>query len=251
MMGSMSEAAGDAFLGGRLRLLQPGGGHKAGLDALMLAAAAKVEPGSRVLDAGAGCGVVGLCIAARLPDCTVTGIEIDPGLSELARANAERNGLGARYCIVTADLTAARTGLPPNSFEVVVANPPFYPYGSATASTEPARARAAIMPQGGLERWARFMTGMAAANGTVTVVYPASALNFVLAVLDGRLGAISVFPLFPRVGEPAHRIIVSGIKGSRAPLRLCPGLVLHEADNTFTSAADAILRHGAALDIGN
>jgi tRNA1(Val) A37 N6-methylase TrmN6 len=247
----MSEPTADAFLGGRLWLAQPEGGHKAGLDAVMLAAAAKVSPGSRVLDAGAGCGVVGLCIAARVSDCTVTGIEIDSGLARLAHANAERNGLGRRYCVVNADLTAAQVQIAPNSFDVVVANPPFYAQGRATPSTDQARARAAIMPQGGLEQWARFFAGMTAASGAVTLIYPASALKDVLMALDGRFGAISVVPLFPRAGEPAHRIIVSGVKGSRAPLHLCAGLVVHGAGNTFTPEAEDILRHGAALEIGH
>jgi len=246
----MSETVGDAFLGGRLRLVQPEGGHKAGLDAVMLAAAAKVAPGNRVLDAGAGCGVVGLCIAARVPGCTVTGVEIAPSLAELAGANAERNGLGQHYSMVIADLTTSQAGLNPNSFDVAVANPPFYPQGRATASADPARARAAIMPEGGLEQWARFMTGMAAADGIVAMVHPASALKCLLDALDGRLGAISVFPLFPRAGEPAHRVIVGGVKGSRAPLSLRAGLVVHGSGHAFTPEAEAVLRHGAALDIG-
>ena len=250
----MSEA-GDAFLGGRLRLVQPETGHRAGLDAVMLAAAARVLPGQRLLDVGSGCGVVGLSIAARIADCTITGIEIDRSLCQLAVSNADRNSLSGRYRSINGDLMGPHTelaaaGLAPESFDIVVANPPYYAQGRATASHVQGRARAAVMPPNGLDAWVRFMTAMAAPGGRLTVVYPATALGDLLSALDGRCGGLAVFPLFPRQGEPAHRIIVAGIKGSRAPLTLHAGLILHGPDNAFTPEAEAVLRHGEALQFG-
>jgi tRNA1(Val) A37 N6-methylase TrmN6 len=64
-----------------------------------------------------------------------------------------------------------------------------------------------------------------------------------------RLGGLVLFPLWPKAGVPARRILVAARRGIRSPARLAPGLVLHEADGRFTAAADAILRHGAALDL--
>ena len=244
----------DAFLGGRLMLAQPAKGHRAGLDAVMLAAAAPVLAGQRVLDAGAGAGVVGLCIARRVEACDVSGIEIDAGMAALAGGNAQGNGLGDRYRAVCADLTAPLSrleakGLPRESFDVVVANPPFHGAGCGSQSAEPSRRRASVMPDGGLEQWVRFMTAMAAPGGALLLVHPAAALGDILSVLDGRCGAVNVFPLFPRLGEPAHRVIVGARKGSRAPLILRRGLVLHGDGHAFTPEAEAVLRHGAALDV--
>jgi tRNA1(Val) A37 N6-methylase TrmN6 len=69
----------------------------------------------------------------------------------------------------------------------------------------------------------------------------------VLAAFEGRFGGLKVLPLLPRADAAAHRVIVQGVKGSRAPLQLMPGFVLHGADGQFTPAAQDILRHGAAL----
>ena len=96
----------DDFLGGRIGVVQPKGGHRAGSDAVFLAAAVTARPGMRVLDAGAGVGVAGLCLLARVPEIEVTAVEIDAGLSALAAANAARNGFGAKFRSVTADVTA-------------------------------------------------------------------------------------------------------------------------------------------------
>ncbi len=244
----------DAFLGGRLQLMQPEAGHRAGLDAVMLAAAAPVGPGERVLDVGCGGGVVGLCIAARVLDCQVTGLDINPELVALAKENSAANGLAQRYQAVAGDLTGPHAtiealGLDRESFDVVVANPPFYPEGRATAAPDADRARANVMPEGGLEQWVRFMTTMTKPGGRLAVVHLAAALAEILDLLDGRFGAISVFPLYPRDGEPAHRVIISARKASRAGLTLKQGMVLHGEGNQFTPQAEAVLRHGAAISM--
>jgi tRNA1(Val) A37 N6-methylase TrmN6 len=78
----------DDFLGGRLSIIQPRKGHRAGSDAVFLAAAAPARAGERVLDIGAGVGVAGLCLLARVPGIELTAVEIDHELATLAAANA-------------------------------------------------------------------------------------------------------------------------------------------------------------------
>ena len=70
----------DDFLGGRIGIVQPRVGHRAGSDAVFLAAAVPAKSGERVLDIGAGVGVAGLCLLARVPGIEVTAVEIDPAL---------------------------------------------------------------------------------------------------------------------------------------------------------------------------
>ena len=81
----------DAFLGGALRILQPQEGYRAGLDAVLLAAAAPVRASrkDRVLDVGAGVGVVGLAVAQRMHRAHVTLVERDAG-SRRPRAHQHR-----------------------------------------------------------------------------------------------------------------------------------------------------------------
>jgi tRNA1(Val) A37 N6-methylase TrmN6 len=250
----------DAFLGGALSILQPATGYRAGLDAVLLAAAARpaIGAGARVLDAGAGVGVVGLAIAACVPDAQVTLVELDPVLADLARRNAERNGLAARVRVVIADVAAGgRTlheaapdgGLAPASFEHVVTNPPFYAEGSGTPPRLGAKAAAHQMREGSLERWMAFLATAAAADGRLTLVHRADALALVLSALEGRFGSLRVLPVHPRAGAPASRIVVTAVKGSRAPLELKPGLVLQDAEGRYLPAVEAVLRHGAPLTI--
>src|SRR3954467_14445296 len=86
----------DAFLGGQLRLRQPKSGHRAGHDAMLLAAATAARPGSVAVEFGAGVGAAGLALARRVPGIRIILVEIDERLVELARGNAASNAIDAR-----------------------------------------------------------------------------------------------------------------------------------------------------------
>ena len=244
----------DDFLGGRIAVIQPRRGHRAGSDAVFLAAAVPARAGQRVLDAGAGVGVAGLCLLARIPGVELTAVEIDAGLCALAAENAARNGFGERVQVINADVTSPgkalrAAGLVAESYDQVIANPPFHPEGAVRPAPDAARAAAHVMGGEGLADWVRFFAALAAPNALLTLVHRPDCLGELLGLLDRRFGGIAVFPLFPKRGEPASRIIVQAEKGSRAGLSLLPGLVLHEEDGRYTEEAEAVLREGEALDL--
>jgi tRNA1(Val) A37 N6-methylase TrmN6 len=246
----------DAFLGGALEVLQPAKGYRAGLDGVLLAAAVAARPGDRVLDVGAGVGVVGLAVARRLPLVRVTLIEREARLAAMARENIVRNALSQRVHIIEADIARplsenAELAGAAESFQHVVANPPYHTEGHGTAAEDPAKAGAHAMPEGSLDRWVRFMAAMARPGGTATLINRADALKEILTSLDGRFGGAVVLPLHPREGEPASRVLVQAVKGSRAPMELQPGLVLHNSDRGFRPQVEAILRGVAALSLRN
>lgn len=250
-----SRASDDAFLGGALNVLQPRQGYRAGLDGVLLAATVPAASGERVLDVGAGVGLVGLAVARRAPGVRVTLVERDAGLAGLARANIARNALTGRVQLVEADIVrplsaCAALAAAAESFDHVVANPPYHVEGHGTAAGDPVKAAANAMSAGALERWVRFMAAMTRPGGTATLVHRADALGEILSALGGRFGGAAVVPVHPRAGEPASRVLVRAVKGSRAPMELGFGLVLHNADNTFRPEIDAILRGGAPLPVG-
>src|SRR5882762_7446370 len=116
----------DAFLGGRLRLRQPRSGHRAGHDAMLLAAATSARSGDRVVDFGAGVGAAGLAVAKRVAGLKLVLVEIDEVLAELARGNAASNAIAAD--VIVLDVTSAAdgfaaVGLAPDSADIVLMNP--------------------------------------------------------------------------------------------------------------------------------
>ena len=241
----------DAFLDGRIHVRQPAKGFRSGLDAVFLAAACPVEAGGTVLEAGCGAGVASLCLLARVQGIRVTGVEADPALAALAQENARANGFSERFEAVAADVAAPWTSLEGQlhreSYDHVIANPPFYVHGRARLSKDGRNARSRAMAEGGLEVWLRFLAAAAKPGGTATAIHTAEALPQLLNAFEGRFGGLHLIPLYPAAGASAIRVILRGIKGSRAPLFIAPGVVLHEEGGAPSAAAKAVLRDAAKL----
>ena len=242
-----SEVSEDTLLGGRVHLRQPVHGYRVAIDPVLLAAAVSATAADNVLDIGCGVGAASLCLAARVPDCRVVGFDREREAVRLASDNIALNDLGARVAVMTGDLLRPPPRLEPGGFSQVMANPPFLEAASAAASPHPGKAEASIEGEADLAAWVRFALAMVCNRGVLTFIHRADRLCQLLAELQPRAGEIVIFPLWPGDGKAAKRVIVQARKGSAAPLRLMPGLVLHKPDGRNTEAAEAILRHGAAM----
>lgn len=247
----------DRWLGGRLVLVQPKGGHRVGTDAALLAAAAGT-PAGRIADVGAGVGAVGLALAQRSGRACADLIEIDPDLARIAEINAERNGLQGRARVLRLDVLEARerreAGLADEMADCVVTNPPFFEPGTVRVSPDGGRARAHVLPPvergATLAAWLRASLALLKPGGFFAMIHRPDALATILAAVENRLGAVALLPVHPSASAGAHRLLIAGVKGSRAPLRIAPALILHEADGRLTPQADAIHRGEAPIDWG-
>jgi tRNA1(Val) A37 N6-methylase TrmN6 len=239
----------DALLGGRVRLLQPRRGHRAGTDAVLLAALASPAPGATVVDVGAGSGAVGLMVAARVADLRLVLVEREPDLAELCRRNLALNGLVGE--VIEADILERGTRqvrtLAPEGADAVLTNPPFLEEGQSRLSPDAARARAHALPGDGLAAWIEGCTRLLKPGGTFALIHRADRLAECLSHAGAKLGALTLRFVHPRAEAPAARLLLTGVKGSRAPLTVAPPLVLHDDDGRFTPAAEALHRGDAAL----
>jgi tRNA1(Val) A37 N6-methylase TrmN6 len=235
----------DAFLAGRLRLRQTERGHRAGTDAVLLAAAAPADTAGLLIDAGAGTGAVGLAATLRAPAARIGLVEIDPGTAALARENIAVNELAARVRLYEADLLSPASrraaGLVDEAADLVLTNPPYLDASRARVSPDPRRALAHVSA-GGLEPWLRACLALLRPGGELAMIHRADSLQDCLTNIGARLGALRILPVAARAGDPATRILLRGVKGSKAPLKLLSPLVLHEADGAFTDEAEALAR---------
>ena len=240
----------DAFLDGRLRLRQPKRGHRAGHDAILLAAATQAFPKDRVVEFGAGVGAAGFSVARRIPQIDLVLVEIDGVLAELARTNAKLNAIDAR--ILELDVTAsadafAEVNLLPDTADAVLMNPPFNSASRHQSSPDEGRAAAHMDSGDILERWVHAARRILKPKGVLTLIWRAEGLADVMAVLSRGFGGIEIVPVHPDPASAAIRVVVRATKGSRAPLELFPGLVLNNEAGQPTSQAKAILGGLTAL----
>lgn len=237
----------DRILGGRILLRQPASGYRVGIDPVLLAASVPAFGQARALDLGCGVGAAGLCLAWRQPGLRITGLEIQPALATLAAGNAALNQMSARLNILAGDLLRPPSQLKAASFDVVLANPPFHVAGRASAPKEPGRAQGHVEGEADLAAWIACALDLAAPGGLLLMIHKPERIGDMLDLLEGRAGAVELFPLWAGEGKPARRILLRAKKASAAPLTLHQGLVLHEADGRYTQAAEDVLRNAAAL----
>jgi tRNA1(Val) A37 N6-methylase TrmN6 len=239
----------DAFHRGAFWLVQPkDAGHRAGMDAMMLAAAMPSGFAGRLADFGAGAGAAGLAVAARCPGASVVLVENAPEMLQFAErtiahpANAQLRG---RVSVLAADVALAgkareAAGLGDGSFDFVVMNPPFNAGHDCTTPDQLKRG-AHVMPDGMFEAWLRSAAAVVKPRGGVAIIARPQSIAEILDALSGRFGKVEVVPVHPRPDRPAIRIVVRGVRASRAGMSLMPPLFLHEAgSDRFSQRADDI-----------
>lgn len=240
----------DMFLGGQLLLRQPRRGHRAGHDAILLAAATPARAGHRVVEFGAGVGTAGLAVARRVTGLDLVLVEIDDMLAALAYANAEANDIKAKVTVLdvtaSADVFAA-SELGPDSADIVLMNPPFNDAERHRASPDPARQSAHVASADTLERWTHAARRVLKSGGVLTLIWRADGLAQVLAALERGFGSVGILPVHPNSQGAAIRVIVSATKGGRAPMALHPGFVLQDPEGEGGAEATAVLGGKAVL----
>lgn len=245
----------DAFHRGRFHVLQPAGrGHRAGSDALLLAACLPEGVSGKLADLGSGSGVAGIAAAIMNSSLSVVLVERNPEMAELARRTLALRGnlvLCGRMRVLEADVTLSggrreAAGLCDGAFDHVIMNPP-YNHEGQRASPDAMRVEAHVMGLFGLDAWLRTATAILKPGGSLSMIYRAEKLGEVIATAQGRFGEMQVVPVHARKDEKAGRILVRMIKGSRGPLSIRPGIVLHEEDGRPTPLADALMNGEARI----
>jgi tRNA1(Val) A37 N6-methylase TrmN6 len=236
-----------ALLGGKLRLFQPRSGYRTAIDPVLLAAAISPKPGDVLAELGMGSGAVSLCLAARVPECRILGLELQPELAEAARLGVIANGFEPRISVHLGDVNSPPADFGEKSFDHVFFNPPYGQAESGTLPPNPSKRIAHAEKEDDLGQWIKSAHFLLKNKGRLTVIHRADRLADIMRGLQNRFGGVEIFPLWPKLGEAAKRVVVRARKGSRSPLILHAGLVLHEKDGEFTQEAEAVLRDGAGL----
>jgi tRNA1(Val) A37 N6-methylase TrmN6 len=243
-MTDRAEFTEDAFLGGQLRLRQRKSGHRAGHDAVLLAAATPARPGDRVVDFGAGVGAAGLAVARRVAGIELVLVEIDEGLAALARGNAASNAIAADVIVFDVMSSAeafAAAGLAADSVDVVLMNPPFNDPARHRASPDRAREIAHVATSVTLEGWIHAARRILKSGGVVTLIWRADGIAEALAALGRGFGSLAILPVHGDPAAPAIRVLIRATKGGRAPARIHAALMLNDASAVPNKVVQEVL----------
>jgi tRNA1(Val) A37 N6-methylase TrmN6 len=226
----------DAFHRGLFHIVQPRGrGHRAGMDAMLLAALVADDRPVKVADLGAGAGAAGLAVASRLPKAEVVLFERSAEMASYARRSIElpdNAHMAGRVSVIEADVTLTAkarndAGLIDERFDHVIMNPPFNDAGDRR-TPDALKAEAHAMTDGLFESWLRTAGAIMVPGGQLSLIARPQSIAEIIDACGKRFGGIEITAIHPREGENAVRILVTAIKGSRARLSLRAPLIMHE-----------------------
>jgi len=237
----------DAFHFGVFHIVQPKGrGHRAGMDAMLLAAMVVADGPISVADLGAGAGAAGMGVAARLTDARVLLVEKSADMADYARqslALADNAALAGRIAVLEADVTLkgrARiaAGLADDTFHHVIMNPPFN-HADDRRAPDALKAEAHAMQDNLFEDWVRTAGAILKPGGQLSLIARPESIADIIGACGRRFGGVEITLLHPREGESAIRVLVSAIKGSRARLVFRSPLFMHpEGSHRFLPFVD-------------
>jgi tRNA1Val (adenine37-N6)-methyltransferase len=214
----------DAFMEGRLRMIQSTKGYRFSIDAVLLSQFVTTGPGDRVVDLGAGCGVIALMLLRTRDVHRVICLEIQPGLAEQASRNAALNGFEDRMSVILGDIR--HPPLTASIADVVVCNPPYRPPRSGKTNPHPEKAIARHEIMASLNDVLGAAGRLLKPKGRITMVYPAARLAELLV----KMRSFDFEPKKMRINYPdmtgeAKLVFVEAIRGGKAGLKVLPPLL--------------------------
>jgi tRNA1(Val) A37 N6-methylase TrmN6 len=240
------------LLRGKIRLLQQKAGFHASLDTVFLAAAVPLKDRWNVLDIGCGVGSAGLCTASRNKNISLTGIDIQPDLIDLAHQNATLNQIHDMCRFFNVNILNDKT-ITSNCFNAILMNPPYQEAGTHTASPLKNKALSHGEEASGatLKDWVKYAHAKLKQGGYLTMVHRADRLDDIISTLTARrwFGSLVILPLHSRQGDDAKRVIIQARKERYRPITLKSGFIIHKKDGSYTPEARTVLEDGAAIEM--
>lgn len=233
---------------GVVYIAQPKSGHRFTLDSILLADFCMLKPRDRVLEAGAGSGIISLLLANKFPHAHITAVELQPTIAGIARENVANNGLDARIQLIESDIAALKEVLPANTVDVIIANPPYARSGAGKNSPLAARRTAREDRLGPVDAWLDLQMFLKN-RGRYYLVFPAARSAELMASLRiGKLEPKRVRFVHPYRGKPASLILIEAVKSGGIGVAVLPPLIVHEPGGEYTQEMKEI--YGEKQEVG-
>jgi len=225
---------------GIVSILQPKKGFRFTLDSLLLADFCRIKPRDRILEPGAGTGIISLLLAKKFSSARFVAVEFEVQSFSLLCVNIERNGLVDNIVPVDRDLRNLNRSIAPDTFDVIVANPPYTKSGTGRASPSPERQRARHDHASSLDAWLN-LKSLLKNRGRYFLVFPAGRGAEILSLLrKHELEPKRIRTVHPTRNKPASLLLIEAVKGSGMGLEIVPPLIVHEAGGSYTDEMKGI-----------
>lgn len=232
----------DALFQGKLAIIQRKGGYRFSMDALLLADFVRLHGRERIVDLGAGNGVIPVILASFYPSVRIVGLEIQEEMAQRAGRSVALNRFEERVEIVQGDVRCIQEIFSAHSFDHAVCNPPYRRARSGRINPDPERRIARHELRASLSDFLRAGAYLLRRGGRMALVYPATRmLDLLQSLRDEGMEPKRIRVVYSFDGGPATLVLVEGVKGGRSELKIVPPLVIYTQGKKYTRELSAIL----------
>ena len=224
-----------------LMIIQKKNGFKFGIDAVLLSDFAKNTLSKRTLDLCTGTGIIPLLLSVKTKTPHICGIEIQEEMADVAKRSVKYNKLEDRIEIIRGDLKNAFSIYGKCSFDKITCNPPYMKVNSAVVNDNEGVmiARHEIMCS--LEDVISVSSGLLRDKGYFYMVHRPSRLADIIHLMRVyKIEPKKMRMVAPYVGKEPNLVLIEGIKGGGAELKLLPTLYVYDCDGNYTQEIDKI-----------
>ncbi len=211
-------------------------GYRYSLDAILLARfCAELKSEGRIIDLGAGCGIISLLLARINPAASVVAVENNPEMAALVERNIQHNDLAGRVSVHGEDVINLRKSYPHSTFDLVVSNPPFRTPGSGKVSPRAGRDAARHETTAGLADFIAAAKYLVKPSGRICFIQLPSRLpEFMALAIQMKLSVLRVRMIHSNAASPATMFMAELAKGRRSAPVVEPPLFVRDMDGEYT-----------------
>ena len=225
-----------------LRIIQPLDGYRFSLDPLLLCDFACADSAGRIIDLGAGCGIIPQILARKIPNASLVGVELQEEMAGLASRNVALNGLDERIKIMCVDILSLRKLFPVSSFDLVTANPPYRKPGSGRVSPKAGRDLARHESSAGLEDFLAVAKYLVKPSGAICFIsHPSRLVEFIHCAGQLNLSLLKLRLVHSSAAAAATMFLAQLAKGRKGDTLVLPPLYVHNEQGGYTDEVGRIL----------
>ena len=219
-----------------LKIIQDKKGFCFGIDSVLLSDFAKnLKKDSKVIDLGTGTGIINILLSRKTDASSFVGVEIQQDVAEMAERSIKLNYLEDKIKIINENITKLKNIYKPNSFDVVVTNPPYKKINTGVINNENKKIISRHEITASLQDFIHISSYLLKDYGEFYMVHRPERLVDIFSIM--RLEKIEpklIKFVYPNKNKKTNLVLIKGIKRGNPFLEFDKNLYIYNDDGTYT-----------------
>ena len=220
-----------------LKIIQNKKGFCFGIDSILLSDFAKnIKYGAKVVDLGTGTAILPILLSAKTKASKIIGIEIQQEVAEMAIRSIQMNNLQDKIEIINEDIKYLKEKSQPNSFDVVITNPPYKKSGTGEKNEAQTKLISRHEITANLENFISISSYLLKDNGSFYMVHrPERIVDISIELRKYHLEPKEIKMVYPYMNKAPNLILIKAVKNAKPFLKLLEPLYIYEDDGNYTN----------------